>query len=93
MLAICYGRLCNVCAGNVLGTWMLDAGIVRFWESNKLTASQRRILMTQCVGGAATEIGIKLDVGCRGSLFKKTGLATTTDCSGYDGIKRETRVG
>ena len=90
---MCYGRLCSVYVGNVLGTWLLDAGIMRFWESNNLTASQRRISMTQCVGGAATEIGIKLGVGCRGSLFEKTGLATTTDGSDYDGIKRETVQG
>ena len=42
-----YGRLFKVHMSNALDKWLLDPDNVEFWESNKLTASQPRILITQ----------------------------------------------
>ena len=47
--------------------------------SNKLTASQRRILMTQWVGEAAKKIDVEMGVEYRGRLLENTGLAITAD--------------
>ena len=42
-----YGKLFKVYVGQALDKWLLDGDNVENWESNKLTASDRRILITQ----------------------------------------------
>ena len=52
---------------------------VERWESNKLTALDRRVLITQWVGEAAKQIDS--DIRYHRRLFEKTGLAMTADGS------------
>ena len=51
-----YGRLFKVLVGKSLDAWLLNGDNVERWESNKLTASDRRVLITQWVGEAAKQI-------------------------------------
>ena len=74
-----YGRLFKVLAGKSLDAWLLNGDNVERWESNKLTASDRRVLITQWVGEAAKQIDS--DIRYRRRLFEKTGLAMTADGS------------
>ena len=53
---------------------------VELWESKKLTASQRRILIPQRIGERA-KIDAEMGVEYRRRLFEKTDLAITTDGS------------
>ena len=76
-----YGRLFKVHMSNALDKWLLDPDNVEFWESNKLTASQPRILITQWVGEAAKKIDVETAVEYHRRLFEKTGLAVTADRS------------
>ena len=76
-------HLFKVHVGKALDKWLLDADEVEFWESKKLTASQRRIIFTQWVGEAAKKIDVEMGVEYRRRLFEKTDLAITTD--GSDG--------
>ena len=46
MLAAGYGRLFKVLVGKSLNAWLLNGDNVERWESNKLTASDRRVLIT-----------------------------------------------
>ena len=59
--------------------WLLDVDHVELRGSNKLTAYQRRILMTQWVGEAAKKIDVEMGVEYRGRLLENTGLAITAD--------------
>ena len=88
-IAAGYGRFFKEHVGKALDKWLLDADHEELWESNKLTASQRRILITQRVGEAAKKIDVEMDVEYRGRLFKRTGLAITADGSGDNLINRE----
>ena len=79
--------------GQALDKWLLDGDNVEKWESNKLTASDRRILITQWTGEAAKKIDS--DTAYRKRLFEKTGLAMTADDSDDDlinlqGVERGT---
>ena len=74
-----YGRLFKVLVGKSLGAWLLNGDNVERWKSNKLTASDRRVLITQWVGEAAKQIDS--DIRYRRRLFEKTGLAMTADGS------------
>ena len=75
-----YGKLFNVYVGKALDAWLLNGDNVEKWESNKLTASDRRILLiTQWTGEAAKQID--RDIRYRRRLFEKTGLAMTADGS------------
>ncbi|CAN0514932.1 unnamed protein product, partial [Laminaria digitata] len=71
-----YGRIFKVHVGKAVDKWLMDAD-----HSNKLTASQRRILITQWVGEAAKKIDIEMGVDYRRRLFEKAGLAITADGS------------
>ena len=64
---------------SLLDAWLLNGDNVERWESNKLTASGRRVLITQWVGEAAKQIDS--DIRYRRRLFEKTGLAMTADGS------------
>ena len=61
--------------------------LVEKWESNKLTASDRRILITQGTGEAAKQID--RDIRYHRRLFEKTGLAMTVDGNDDDLINLE----
>ena len=74
-----YGKLFKVYVGQALDRWLLDGDNVEKWESNKLTASDRRILITQWTGKAAKKIDS--DTAYHKRLFEKTGLAMTADGS------------
>ena len=54
-----------------LDKWMPEADRVDLWESNKLTVSQRGILITQWVGEAAKKIDVEMGVEYRRRLFEK----------------------
>ena len=73
------GKLFKVYVGKALDAWLLNGDNVEKWESNKLTASDRRILITQWTGEAAKQID--RDIRYRRRLFEKTGLAMTADGS------------
>ena len=70
-----------------LGEWLLDGNSVELWESNKLTVSDRRILITQWIGRAVEKIDS--DIENRTGLFEKTGLAMTADGSDDNVIRLE----
>ena len=74
-----YGRLFKVLVGKSLDAWLLNGDNAERWESNKLTASDRRVLIAQWVGEAAKQIDS--DIRYRRRLFEKTGLALTADGS------------
>ena len=74
-----YGRLFKFLVGKSPDAWLLNGDNVERWESNKLTASDRRVLITQWVGGAAKQIDS--DIRYRRRLFEKTGLEMTVDGS------------
>ena len=50
-----YGRLFKVLVGKSLDAWLLNGDNVERWESNKLTASDRRVLITQWVRGGEAD--------------------------------------
>ena len=88
-----YWRLFKVLVGKSLDAWRLHGDNVERWESNKLTASDRRALITQWVGEAAKQIDS--DIRYRRRLFEKTGLAMTADGSddnliNLEGVERGT---
>ncbi|CAM9991965.1 unnamed protein product [Pylaiella littoralis] len=74
-----YGRLFQVYVGKELDVFLLEGDNVERWESNKLTASDRRILLTQWIGRTAKKPDS--DMRYRRRLFEKTGLAS--DDSGW----------
>ena len=74
-----YGKLFKVYVGKALDAWLLNGDNVEKWESNKLTASDRRFLITQWTGEAAKQID--RDIRYSRRLFEKTGLAMTADGS------------
>ena len=74
-----YGRLFKVLVGKSLDAWLLNGDNVEMWESNKLAASDRRVLITQWVGEAAKQIDS--DIRYRRRLFEKAGLAMPADGS------------
>ena len=74
-----YGRLFKVLVGKSLDAWLLNGDNIERWESNKLTASDRRVLITQWVGEVVKQIDS--DIRYRRRLFEKTRLAMTADGS------------
>ena len=69
--------------------WLDDATNLELWESGKLDASQRRILMTRWVGDAYRKfISAKYD-NARLSWFRKTGCLMSADGTDDDLIKPE----
>ncbi|CAN0033077.1 unnamed protein product, partial [Pylaiella littoralis] len=82
-----YGRLFEVYVRKELDVFLPEGDNVERWESNKLTASDRRILLTQWIGRAAKKLDS--DMRYRRRLFEKTGLAMTADGSDDDLINLE----
>ena len=72
-----YGKLFNVYVGKALDGWLLNGDNVEKRESNKLTASDRRILITRWTREAAKQIDREIRYGRR--LFEETGLAMSAD--------------
>ena len=70
-----YGRLVKVYVAQALDEWLLSGDNVELWESNKLTAFDRRIFITQWTSRAVEKIDS--DIENRPRLFEKT-VATTT---------------
>ena len=78
-MAVGYGRLVKVYVAQALDEWLLNGDDVELWESNKLTASDRRILITQWTGRAAEKIDS--DIKTRTRLFEKAGLTMAAEGS------------
>ena len=77
----------NVEVGRQLDIWLGQADNLEKWESNKLTASDRRVLITQWVGPAMDIVDNRPDYRFR--LFGKCGMAMTVDGSGDERITLE----
>ena len=74
-----YGKLFKIYVGKALDGWLPNGVNVEKWESNKLTASDRRILITHWTADTVTQIDG--DIRHLRRLFEKTGLAMTADSS------------
>ena len=100
-----YGRLVEVYTGQALDEWLGHGKNLQKWECNALTASERRVLITNWVGEATERVN-KLPCGqargrtsqredtgvpplYRHRLFEKTGTAMTADGTGDDKISLE----
>ena len=81
------GRMLKVEVGKQLDIWLGQADNLEKWESNKLTASDRRVLITQWVGPAMNIVDNRPDYRFR--LFEKCGMAMTVDGSGDERITLE----
>ena len=86
-----YGRLMKVEAGKDLDEWLGKDDNLLQWETNALSAGERRILLTQFIGEAIERIDAR--PGYHFRLFEKTGLAMTADGSLDDRITPEGVVG
>ena len=73
--------------GRQLDVWLGQADNLEKWESNKLTASDRRVLITQWMGPAMDIVDNRPDYRFR--LFEKCGMAMTVDGSGDERITLE----
>lgn len=63
-----YRRLVKVQLAKELNTWVLNGDKLELWESNKPTASDRRILITQWTGRPVEKIDS--DIKYRRCLFE-----------------------
>ena len=81
------GRMLKVEVGRQLDIWLGQADNLEKWESNKLTASDRRVLITQWVGPAMDIVDNRPDYRFR--LFEKCGMAMTVGGSGDERITLE----
>lgn len=81
------GRMLKVEVGNQQDAWLEQSDNIERWESNKLTASDRRVLTTQWVGAAMQKLDEREEYRFR--LFEKCGMAMTVDGSGDDRINLE----
>ena len=84
-----YGRLVKVYVAQALDEWLRNGDHVELWESNKLTASDRRILIMQWTGRAVGKIDSVIKNHTR--PFEKTGLATKTSSTLKVSRKARTR--
>ena len=82
-----YGRLLKVDAGKDLDEWLGKDDNLSQWETNALSAGERRILLTQFIGEAIECIDAR--PGYHFRLFEKTGLAMAADGSLDDRITPE----
>ena len=72
-----YGRQVKLEVGKALEAWLEKGDNVEKWDTNKLSASDRRILLTHWVGDAVAKVDS--DQPYRRRLCEKTGLAMTAD--------------
>ena len=67
--------------------WLDRSDNIERWETASLTASDRRVLITQWTGAAMAKLNS--NQGYRHRLFEKCGMAMTVDGSGDDRITLE----
>ena len=83
------GKLMKYLYGLAQDEWLDLMENLELWESGKMTASQRRILMTQWVGKAIETYNSQRYADTRRRLFEKTGCFMTADGSGDHRIQPE----
>ncbi|CAB1106479.1 unnamed protein product [Ectocarpus sp. CCAP 1310/34] len=81
------GRFLKMEVGNEMDRWLDQADNIERWETASLTASDRRVLITQWTGAAMAKLNS--NQGYRHRLFEKCGMAMTVDGSGDDRITLE----
>ncbi|CBJ33249.1 C2H2 zinc finger protein [Ectocarpus siliculosus] len=81
------GRFLKVEVGNEMDKWLDQSDNIERWETASLTASDRRVLITQWAGAAMEKLNS--NQGYRHRLFEKCGMAMTVDGSGDDRITLE----
>ena len=81
------GRFLKVEIGRRLDMWLEQSDNLERWESKSLTASDRRVLMTQWMGEATQLLNSRQEYRFR--LFEKCGMAMTVDGSGDEKITLE----
>ncbi|CAB1099646.1 unnamed protein product [Ectocarpus sp. CCAP 1310/34] len=81
------GRFLKVEVGRQLDMWLEQSDNLERWETASLTASDRRVLITQWMGAAMARLNSQQAYRYR--LFKKCGMAMTGDGSGDDRITLE----
>ena len=72
-----YRRLVKVRVEKALEAWYEEGDNVEKWDTNKLSSSDRRVLLTHWVGEAVAKLDS--DQLYRRHLFDKTGLMMTAD--------------
>ena len=72
-----YRRLVKVRVEKALEAWYEEGDNVEKWDTNKLSSSDRRVLLTHWVGEAVAKLDS--DQLYRRHLFDKTGLIMTAD--------------
>ncbi|CAB1103214.1 unnamed protein product [Ectocarpus sp. CCAP 1310/34] len=81
------GRFFKVEAGRQVDMWFEQSDNLERWETAALTASDRRVLITQWIGAAMARLNSQQAFRFR--LFEKCGMAMTVDGSGDDRITLE----
>ena len=71
--------------------WIENGDNLERWESNALTASDRRVLLTKWVATAVDTVDNR--AGYRFRLFEKTGSLLTADATGDERINLEGLTG
>ena len=72
-----YGRLVKLGVGKALEAWQEEVDNVEKWDINKLSSSDRRVLLTHWVSEAVATLDS--DQQYRRRLFEKTGLDMEAD--------------
>lgn len=81
------GRFLKVEVGRQMDIWLEQSDNLERWETASLTASDRRVLITQWMGAAMARLNSQQAYRYR--LFEKCGMAMTVDGSGDDRITLE----
>lgn len=81
------GRFLKVEVGRQMDIWLEQSDNLERWETASLTASDRRVLITQWMGAAMARLNNQQAYRYR--LFEKCGMAMTVDGSGDDRITLE----
>ncbi|CAB1107318.1 unnamed protein product [Ectocarpus sp. CCAP 1310/34] len=81
------GRFLKVEVGRQMDIWLEQSDNLERWETASLTASDRRVLITQWMGAAMARLDSQQAYRYR--LFKKCGMVMTVDGSGDDRITLE----
>ncbi|CAB1117664.1 unnamed protein product [Ectocarpus sp. CCAP 1310/34] len=81
------GRFIKVEAGRQMDMWLEQSDNLGRWETAALTASNRRVLITQWIGAAMARLNSQH--AFRFHLIERCGMAMTVDGSGNDRITLE----
>ena len=79
-----YGRSMRCAIGRLLDNWLMESDNLEVWERG-LTASERRILINNCVAAANDEV--MKNESSRISCFRRCGVLLTLDGTGDELIK------